>query len=385
MLPISRFDTEVDQMVAHTCELAKLESPSNNKAAADACAERLVADLKTLNPARVEVDPQPDRGGNVIAYWPDSAGNETGGIVLMCHYDTVHPVGMLDTNPLRVEGDKLYGPGVWDMKASIVQVMTALRVLQAEGQWPDVPITFLITSDEEINSAGSLHLIEGLGKTAGLVLCMEPALDNGDVKVWRKGVGQFTITTRGVATHSGSHHHLGVNALAEMAHHITFIESLTDYDKGTSLSVNMISAGTAVNTMPDECTVQVDLRVMDANEGKRVVELIHGLQPKLAGASIEVEGDVQRPPMPYTEPIAKAYAHVRAVSEQLGDPVGKGGTGGGSDANFVAPLGTPVICGLGPLGAGAHTPTEYVTVSTLARKTALLAGIMSEWTPASFA
>ncbi len=384
MLSISRFDTEVDQMVAHTCELAKLESPSTDKSAADLCAERLVADLQTLNPARIQVDPQSDRGNNIVAYWPDSAGNEAGGIVLMCHYDTVHQIGMLEINPLRVEGEKLYGPGVWDMKASIVQVLTALRVLKAEGQWPDVPITFLITSDEEINSAGSLHLIESLGQTAGLVLCMEPALDNGDVKVWRKGVGQFTITTRGVATHSGSHHERGVNAIAEMAHHITFIESLTDYDKGTTLSVNMISAGTAVNTMPDECTVQVDLRVMDAAEGQRVVSLIHGLQPKHPGASIEVVGDVQRPPMPYTDPIAKAYAHVRAVSEALGSPVGSGGTGGGSDANFVAPLGTPVVCGLGPLGAAAHTPFEYVDVSTLANKTALLAGIISEWDPASF-
>ncbi len=379
MLSIARFQSEVDHMVAHTKALAQLESPSNNKAAVDACGQRLIADLQALKPTRVEIDPQPDRGDNIVAHWADSAGNETGGIVIMCHYDTVHPVGMLATNPLRVEDGRLYGPGVWDMKASIVQTLTALRVLKAENKWPDVPISVLITSDEEINSHGSLHLIEGLGKTAGLVLCMEPALDDGAVKVWRKGVGQFRVTTHGKATHSGSHHQLGVNAIAEMAHQIAYIESLTDYEKGTTLSVNMISAGTAVNTMPDTCTVDVDLRVMDAVEGQRIVALLHGLTPQLAGASVTVEGDLDRPPMPYSDPIAQAYAHVRAMSEALGDPVGKGGTGGGSDANFVAPLGTPVICGLGPLGAGAHTPTEYVDITSLAGKTALLAATISEW------
>lgn len=365
-------------MVADLIEFVKIESPSTDKAALDRMGQALAAYLQPLTPD-IEIDIQAEAGNNIIARWGAMNSEDSGGFLFLCHFDTVHPIGMLAENPVRVEGGELYGPGVYDMKGSIVQVVTALRALQDREKWPSVPVTALFTSDEEVGSRGARSLIQGLAAQAQVTLCMEPALHGGGVKTGRKGVGNFKVTVHGKAVHAGADHSSGVNAIEEMAHQIMALQALTDYKRGTTVNVGVIQGGTRNNVVPDECEIDVDLRVVSQKEGERMEQAIHGLQPILKGAQVSVEGGVYRPPMERSPSIAATYERVRVIAASLGMDLGEGTTGGASDANFVAALGLPVLDGLGPIGSGAHTRTESLTISSLAPRTALIAAILSEW------
>ncbi len=377
-IPIEFFNSITQEMVADLSELVKIESPSTAKAALDRMGAALAAYLQPLAP-EIEIDIQPEAGNNVIARWNGTNSADSGGFLFLCHFDTVHPIGMLAENPVRVEGGELYGPGVYDMKGSIVQVVTALRALQEQEKWPSVPVTALFTSDEEVGSRGARPLIQALAAQAHVTLCMEPALHGGGVKTGRKGVGNFKVTVHGKAVHAGADHSSGVNAIEEMAHQIMALQALTDYKRGTTVNVGVVQGGTRNNVVPDECEIDVDLRVVSQKEGERMERAIHGLQPILEGAQVYVEGGVYRPPMERSPSIAATYERVRVIAASLGIDLGEGKTGGASDANFVAALGLPVLDGLGPIGSGAHTRTESLTISSLAPRTALIAGILSEW------
>ena len=210
---------------------------------------------------------------------------------------------------------------------------------------------------------------------------MEPALPSGALKTERKGVGNFEVVTRGQAAHSGANHSNGINAIEEMAQQVLALQALTDYKVGSTVSVGKITGGTRSNVVPDECRVTVDMRVTTAAEADRMTTLIKGLQPNLPGAQVHVSGGLERAPMPRTETIAAAYNRAVEIGSMLGIPIREGSTGGGSDANLIAPFGVPILDGLGPEGNGAHTPNESITLASLAPRTALLAGILSEWPP----
>jgi glutamate carboxypeptidase len=291
----------------------------------------------------------------------------------------MYDIGALNTNPVREENGKLYGPGAIDMKGSITQTLAALRALVENGKMPQRPITTLFTSDEEIGSDSSRALIEQLGAQSALVLCMEPALADGSLKTWRKGIGGFEITVRGRSTHAGADHENGVNAVEEMAHQILALQKLTDYAAGTTVNVGVVKGGSRSNVVPDECQIEVDLRVMTPADADRVCAAITALKPVNPKAAIAVTGGMNRPPMPRTEKIAAAFATAQKIAGSLGLTLGEGGTGGGSDANFVAPLGVPLLDGLGPIGNGAHSEREHVVIKSLPERAALLAGILSEW------
>ena len=377
-IPINYFKSIEQEMVAELSELVKIESPSTDKAALDQMGEALAAYIQPLAP-EIEIDIQPDAGNNVIARWDGTNSADSGGFLFLCHFDTVHPIGMLAENPVRVEGGELYGPGVYDMKGSIVQVVTALRALQEQEKWPSVPVTALFTSDEEVGSRGARPLIQRLAAQAQVSLCMEPALPGGAVKTGRKGVGNFKVSVRGKAVHAGADHSSGVNAIEEMANQIMALQALTDYKRGTTVNVGVVQGGTRNNVVPDECEIDVDLRVVSQEEGERMEQAIHGLQPILEGAQLSVKGSVYRPPMERSSIIATTYEQVRGIAASLEIDLGEGSTGGASDANFVAALRLPVLDGLGPIGSGAHTRTESLTISSLAPRTALIAAILSEW------
>ena len=174
-IPVQVFENQLPQMQARLREIVELESPSTNKSSLDRLGERLVEMLAPLNP-NIKIDSQRLAGDNIVANWPDNSGNTNGGFLLLCHFDTVHALGMLSENPIRVSNGKMYWPGIIDMKASIIQVIFALQTLQDNDRWPASPITLLLTSDEEVGSESSRALIESLGRNADLVLCMEPAL-----------------------------------------------------------------------------------------------------------------------------------------------------------------------------------------------------------------
>jgi glutamate carboxypeptidase len=266
-----------------------------------------------------------------------------------------------------------------DMKGSIAMLLTALRALREAGAWPNRPITALFSSDEETGSDTSRALIEALARRAELVLCLEPCLPDGSLKTWRKGVGDFEITVRGKAAHAGADHERGRNAIEELANQILAIQKLTDYAQGTTVNVGVVSGGSRSNVVPDFARAHVDLRVMTPAEGERVTAWMQQLKPVLNGTSIAVSGGINRPPMPRDERMAATFAHARSIASQLGMTLTEGGTGGGSDANFVAPLGIPVLDGLGALGNGAHSEREHVVIASLPERTALLAALLSNW------
>jgi glutamate carboxypeptidase len=374
LIPVTYFSQRTDSLVEQLRRFIEIESPSTDKAAVDRFGAAVAGELRALG-ASVAVDFQPEAGDHVLG----RLGEGPGGILILCHLDTVHRLGSIGENPTRVQDGRLYGPGAIDMKGSIVQTLAALRALVEQGRLPARPITALFTSDEETGSTASRGLIESLGAQAGLVLCMEPALADGSLKTWRKGIGGFDIVVRGRATHAGADHENGANAIDEMAGQVLALKAMTDYTSGTTVNVGVIEGGTRSNVVPDACRVEVDIRVMTPRDAEAVCAAISGLQPLNPKTRITVSGGMNRPPMPRTETIARAFAVAQGIGAGLGLHFGEGGTGGGSDANFIAPLGVPVLDGLGPLGNGAHSEREHLVIKTLPERAALLAGILSEW------
>ncbi|HCU80527.1 MAG TPA: hypothetical protein DGN60_05115 [Chloroflexi bacterium] len=377
-IPVQVFENQLPQMQTRLHEIVELESPSTNKSSLDSLGKRLVEMLAPLNP-KIKIDNQPLAGDNIVASWPDNSDNTGGGFLLLCHFDTVHALGMLSENPIRVSNGKMYGPGIIDMKASIIQVIFALQTLRDNDRWPAPPITLLLTSDEEVGSESSRPLIESLGQDADLVLCMEPALPEGELKTARKGVARFDVITKGKASHSGAAHEDGINAIEEMAHQIIALQKLTDYASGSTISVGKITGGTRTNVVPDECHVTVDMRVPTPSEATRMINLVNNLKACVPGSEIHITGGIEREPMPRTPEIAQAFQKAAEIGKSLGLSLQEGSTGGGSDANIIAPYQIPILDGLGPQGDGAHTNNESLTLSSMAPRTALLAGILSEW------
>jgi glutamate carboxypeptidase len=218
-----------------------------------------------------------------------------------------------------------------------------------------------------------------LAAQAELVLCLEPALANGALKTARKGTGDIEIVARGKAAHAGVDHEKGCNAIEELAHHILAVQRLTDYGRGTTLSVGLVSGGTRSNVVPDEARAVVDVRVAVPEELVRIRQWAQARQPVLEGAQVAIHVKADRPPMPRDATMVATFQKVQAIGSRLGLALAEGSTGGGSDANLVAPLGAPVIDGLGGVGDGAHSEREYVMIPSLTDRAALLAAILTEW------
>lgn len=376
MLSVSYFKEQSREIVDLLKRLVEIESPSTEKLAVDRLAYMLCGELAPLG-AEIEVVKQTQFGDQVVARWNSS--DHRPGILMLCHMDTVFASGTLAQMPLVEKDGKLFGPGVYDMKAGIASALTVIRLLCQAGQLPARPITLLLTSDEEIGSDASRGLIEELARQSALVLCLEPALPDGSLKTARKGTGDMEIITYGIAAHAGADHEKGRNAIEELAHHILAAQRLTDYEKGTTVNVGIIRGGTRTNVVPDEAHALIDFRVMQPQEVARLTHWAQTLQPLIPGASVEVKFGVNRPPMPRDDRMVATFLKAQQIASRLGLLVGEGSTGGASDANFVAPLGVPVLDGLGAVGDGGHSEREYVEVASLPARAALLAGILTEW------
>lgn len=376
MLSLADFSTQIDATVFLLTRLIETESPSGDKAAIDRVGALIATELSGYG-AQLEVDPQTAAGDHLIARWPGSSRAK--GILFLSHMDTVHPLGTLQVNPCVVRDGKLFGPGAQDMKGGIAILLAALRVLHERGQWPARPVTALFTSDEEVGSVTSRALIERLAREAELVVCLEPCLPGGALKTARKGVGDFEVIARGQAAHAGAAHDQGRNAIEELAHQVIAIQSWTDYTKGTTLNAGVIQGGTVSNVVPAEARLEVDFRVTQPEEAERILAKMQALRPVLEGASLEVRGGLNRPPMPRDAVMVAAFQKAQGIAARLGLKVGEGSTGGGSDANFIAPLGIPVLDGLGPEGDGQHSNQEYIQIASLPERAALLAALLSEW------
>jgi glutamate carboxypeptidase len=281
--------------------------------------------------------------------------------------------------PLREEAGRLYGPGVYDMKAGTVILLTALKVLEAAGVTPRHRVRMLFTSDEEVGSPTSRALIEAEARQSCLTVVLEPALSGGQLKTFRKGVGTFTIVAHGRAAHAGGDHQKGINAIEELAYHIPYLQHLTDYATGTTLNVGLIQGGSASNVVPERAELEVDFRISQMAEIDRVTAAIQGLRPKLPGAQLEIRGGLNRPPMEHNATMIKTFNQAQQLAASIGLTLEEGSTGGGSDGNFTSALGTPTLDGMGAVGDGAHAAHEYILISSLADRAALLATILTQW------
>jgi len=373
---ISYFSRRTDGILDLLRQLVEIESPSTDKAAADRIA-RFVARIAGEAGASVTITRRERRGDHVLARWGGGEGEK--GLLLLCHLDTVWPLGTLAERPWRVEGDRAYGPGSLDNKASAAIILMAIKGLQDLGISPSRPVTFLFNSDEEIGSRSSRSIIEAEATRAVVVFCMEPALPNGSLKVWRKGTGLYTITALGQAAHSGADHDKGINAIEELAHQILRVQGMTDYQAGTTVSVGRVQGGTRTNVVPERARAQIDVRVQTVAEGHRLSKNIEALQPVLAGARLVIEGGLSRPPMEKSPLTLEPFKRAQEIGADLGLTLTPGGTGGASDGNFSAALGVPTLDGLGAIGDKAHSPDEHVLISSLPERTALMAALLSRW------
>jgi glutamate carboxypeptidase len=357
-------------------ELITLESPTSDKAAVDRMGARVSEELDRLG-GDLTVHPRTGVGDIIEARWHEGKPGKP--LLFVCHMDTVHPVGAIQQNAIRVQEGKLHGPGSYDMKGSIVAVITALHGLRELAQFPERPIIALMTSDEETGSAQSRDLIQDIARDSALAMIMEPALPDGSLKTWRKSTANFVVRTYGVASHAGGAHESGLNAIEEMAHQVIALQKMTDYKRGSTVSVGVVNGGTARNTVPDVCEAWVDARAMTYEEMDRMTELILSLTPVMPGARVEVEGGFDRPPMERSPHMLQTFNTAKQIAARHGLTLREAGSGGGSDGNYTAALGTPTLDGLGPIGDGAHSEREHILINSLPISATLLASILLEW------
>ncbi len=353
-----------------------LESPTHDKIAVDRFGARVAEELRSRG---AEVIPHArEQVGDILeARWQmDLPGKP---LLFVCHMDTVHPIGMLDKNPIRREDGRLYGPGANDMKASITAVINSIGGLIDLDILPERPIIALMTTDEETGSGNSRDFIMERAGDSALAMIMEPALPDGSLKTWRKSAGEFQVRTYGIASHAGGAHEGGLNAIEEMAHQILTLQRMTNYKVGSTVSVGVINGGTVRNVVPDQCELQVDARAMTTEEMERMTAQILALKPILPGAQVEVTGGFDRPPMERNQQMIQTFEQAKQIGAEHGLTLRESGTGGASDGNYTASIGTPTLDGLGPIGEGAHTDRENILIDSMPQCMALLAALVLNW------
>jgi glutamate carboxypeptidase len=356
-----------DDMVNDVKTLVEAESPSRD---IDRLTEHaaIVSDMmQRLLGSRPELIESPV-GPHI--HW---VGGPDAKVLILGHHDTVHPVGTLGRLPFTCDNGILRGPGVFDMKAGIVQALHAVASLDDASH-----IEILLTADEEIGSRASKDLLEERARACGAVLVLEPSADGGALKIGRKGTGTFTVTIEGRASHAGLEPEKGINSLVELAHVIPQIVAIAAPDKGTTVTPTLASSGTADNVVPALTTLAVDVRVAVPEEKPRVEEAFGRLETSVEGTRLSVSGGIGRPPM-HESAAADLFAIARRVADGLGLAQPEGlVVGGGSDGNFTAAAGVQTLDGLGAVGGGAHGDDEHVIADTMPERAALIAGLCQE-------
>ena len=366
---------DVAAMIGGIQRWVETESPTQSPAAVNRMIDLVQAEVVGLPVATERIPGRSGLADNLIIR--SDAAASAPGILILSHIDTVHPIGTL-SGPLsfRRDGEKLYGPGVYDMKGGAYLALDAFRQVVRAGTMR-LPVTYLFTPDEEIGSPTSRHLIEAEARRARYVLVTEPARDGGKCVTSRKGVGRFEIRTTGVPAHSGSRHQDGRSAIKEMARQILVIEGMTDYARGVTTTVGLVSGGTAPNVIPQHCLASIDLRVRDVAAGEEFEAKILRLRPNDPGVKVEVTGGMNRPPFEKTPEIDALFRHAQALARDLGFALEHTEmTGGGSDGNFTAALGVPTLDGLGIDGEGAHTEWEHAYISSIVPRARLMQGLL---------
>lgn len=341
------------------------ESPTSSPEGVAAMAVMVEAHARAAG-LTVEVTSLGPDTGPLLYATNRAAGDSRPGILVLAHLDTVHPMGTLQENPCRIEGDRLYGPGSYDMKGGIYLALTALSTLVEPGS-TQLPVDFLMVPDEETGSHASRVAIERYAANAKYGLVCEPARpDGGGCVTARKGTGMLRLNVKGRPAHAGMQHEKGRSAIREMAHQVLALEAMTDYERGVTVSVGTIAGGTVTNTVPAQCRCVVDFRVPDMGAAEDVLRRMRNLCAVGPDVELDIDVALNRPPMVRTDAAAALLARVQDYAREAGFDLAEAPmTGGGSDANFTSAMGVPTLDGLGADGNGAHTLDEYILISTL--------------------
>lgn len=360
----ANLDSRTAQMLEHVKQFVNIESPSNEPELLQISAEFLAKVMTEVLGKAPEIIAS-DKGPHV--HWK---GSDETKVLIVGHHDTVFQKGTVAKRGFSIDGDIARGPGIFDMKAGIIQAIYGLSEIR-EAYHAEI----LITADEEIGSYASRALIEERAKATGNVLVFEPSGNGDALKIARKGVGTFRVDIAGRASHAGLEPEKGINALVELAAQVQKIVAIAMPEIGTTVTPTIASAGTTENVVPAAAQITVDVRVNVLSEKARVESALDALQPTLSGATINVSGSINRPPM-HESASTKLYAVAQSVAQDIGITDLQGiAVGGGSDGNFTAAIGVPTLDGLGACGGGAHADSEYIKVSKMGERAALAAAI----------
>ena len=361
------------EMVASLREIVLRESPTHDKQSCDELSGFLAQEFEHLG-GDIKLHRQPEAGNHLQVNFAGHDRRKP--VLLLGHFDTVYELGTLATMPWSERQGRLSGPGVFDMKAGIVQMMFALWALRESDGGQPRPVKVLLVSDEEAGSATSRAITEKLAKQCAAVLVCEPSGPGGALKTARKGVGAFQLKVTGRAAHSGLDFEKGQSAILELAHQLLAIARMTDLKRGITLNAGVIRGGTRTNVVPREAFAEIDLRIAHKRDGAQMEKRVRRLRPVNPKCKLEIEGGINRPPLERTEKVAALFALARSIARELGFTLREIAVGGGSDGNFTAGIGIATLDGLGAVGDGAHAAHEHVIAAELPRRAALLAGLI---------
>ena len=365
------------QIVALIREMVECESPSDDPAAVN----RFVDLLGDVAPsfARVKTVPGGRFGRHLLCAFDLFGKKKAGQILALGHSDTVWPLGTLASMPFRHKDGRLWGPGALDMKAGIAFFICAMRILRDLEVPVAHKVVMQINSDEEVGSESSRALTEKNAQRSKAVLVLEPASGlDGKLKTARKGIGDYTVTVRGKATHSGLDFAGGASAILELARQLEKIAGFTDLRRGITVNPGVISGGTRVNVVAAEARAEVDMRIPRMKDAAALDRKFRALRPVDRRCTIEVSGGMNRPPLERSPAIAQLFRKARKLAREMGVALDESMVGGGSDGNFTAALGVPTLDGLGAVGEGAHALNESILIDRIPDRTALLAKLVAE-------
>lgn len=369
-------ELDPDALLAGIRRWVEIETPSDRPETIARLLEAAEEELADLPVERRRIAGRDGRGDHlVLSYNPE--GSTDRHVLVLGHVDTVWPSGTLAERPFRIEGDKVFGPGIYDMKAGTYLGFSAIRDMARKGIVPPRPVAMLLNSDEEVGSPTSRALIEELAGEAAFVLVPEPAVGpRSAVVTARKGWARFEISARGRPAHAGGNHAEGRSAIREIARHILDLEAMTDYERGTTFNVGVVSGGTLLNVVPAEARMEVDMRVTSSREAEPMTSAILAYRAYDEDVALSVRGGMNRPPFERAA-AADLYAAASQLARRLGFDLPETTRGGVSDGNFTAAMGRPTLDGLGCGGHGAHAEDEHILISTIAERAALMLGMLS--------
>ncbi|MBD0369888.1 MAG: M20 family metallopeptidase [Pyrinomonadaceae bacterium] len=372
------FSERQEALLSLVRALVETESPSGHVEGSLAVVSLLADAARSIGDA-VEVERIPAEGyGEHLRVRAFQGREERGGrLLIVGHTDTVHPLGTTRTRPFSADGERLYGPGIFDMKANCVMAIEALRACIHLNRIPQREVVLLLTCDEEVGSERGRPLIEEEARRAECALVLEPPASDGRVKTARKGTGIFTMEARGRAAHAGLEPEKGASAVLEIARQIERLHALSDAAKGTTVNIGVVEGGTRSNVVAAEARAEIDVRFSTSEEARRIESVIFNSEAFDERVKLVVRGGINRPPLERNEGVVRLYEHARLVAAALDFNLGEASVGGASDGNFIAAMNVPVLDGLGIDGDGAHAEHEHIIADDIARRGALLASLIT--------